>query len=245
RSRTMFARRVFELMACNTLVISNYSRGVENFFGDSVIFLDLNPHALDSLNSSEIDQLREKNLTRVLKEHTYEHRFEKILEVSGVPYRKIEPSISAAVLVRSLEEASRAWTVLRSNVMQFHRKVIVVAPNVNPLAATEILRQYNHSGVVVGVGDLLLTGEVAASELFDASDKVIVLADSTLLPDGDIIARLELHSSYVDFPVVVGEEKEKYTFGTVSTPSVAAVKSEQFTNMLQAINNGSFVAYTV
>src|SRR5699024_8827473 len=89
RSRTMFARRVFELMACNTLVISNYSRGVENFFGDSVIFLDLNPHALDSLNSSEIDQLREKNLTRVLKEHTYEHRFEKILEVSGVPYRKI------------------------------------------------------------------------------------------------------------------------------------------------------------
>ncbi|MCK7580985.1 MAG: DUF3880 domain-containing protein [Chromatiales bacterium] len=36
-SETMFARRVFELMSSNTLVISNYSKGVEKMFGDLVV----------------------------------------------------------------------------------------------------------------------------------------------------------------------------------------------------------------
>src|SRR5690554_3285593 len=39
-SATMFARRVFELMSSNTLVISNYSKGVDKMFGDLVVFAD-------------------------------------------------------------------------------------------------------------------------------------------------------------------------------------------------------------
>ncbi len=33
-SPTMFARRVFELMACNTVVLSNHSDGIVEQFGD-------------------------------------------------------------------------------------------------------------------------------------------------------------------------------------------------------------------
>lgn len=40
QSQTMFARRVFELLASNTIVVSNFSRGVRNFFGDLVISSD-------------------------------------------------------------------------------------------------------------------------------------------------------------------------------------------------------------
>ncbi len=36
----MFARRVFELMASNTLVVSNYSKGVRLLFGELVIASD-------------------------------------------------------------------------------------------------------------------------------------------------------------------------------------------------------------
>lgn len=39
-SNTMFARRVFELMASNTVVLSNYSKGVYRLFGDNVVYLD-------------------------------------------------------------------------------------------------------------------------------------------------------------------------------------------------------------
>ncbi|WP_177428435.1 glycosyltransferase, partial [Candidatus Venteria ishoeyi] len=36
-SKTMFARRVFELMSSNTLVITNYAKGIEHFFKNQVI----------------------------------------------------------------------------------------------------------------------------------------------------------------------------------------------------------------
>ena len=39
-SPTMFARRVFELLASRTMVVSNYSQGVRLFFGDLVISSD-------------------------------------------------------------------------------------------------------------------------------------------------------------------------------------------------------------
>ncbi|WP_152969938.1 glycosyltransferase [Arthrobacter sp. Edens01] len=39
-SQTMFARRVFDLMLCNTHVVSNYSRGLRLMFGDLVISSD-------------------------------------------------------------------------------------------------------------------------------------------------------------------------------------------------------------
>ena len=40
QSQSMFARRVFELLASNTLTVSNYSRGVRLMFGDLVIASD-------------------------------------------------------------------------------------------------------------------------------------------------------------------------------------------------------------
>ena len=40
QSQTMFARRVFEMLACNTVTVGNYSRGVKNYFGDLTIATD-------------------------------------------------------------------------------------------------------------------------------------------------------------------------------------------------------------
>src|SRR5699024_1029851 len=40
QSQSMFARRVFELLASNTLVISNYSRGLRLLFGDLILGSD-------------------------------------------------------------------------------------------------------------------------------------------------------------------------------------------------------------
>ena len=40
QSQTMFARRVFEMLASNTITVGNYSRGVKNLFGDLTICTD-------------------------------------------------------------------------------------------------------------------------------------------------------------------------------------------------------------
>jgi spore maturation protein CgeB len=83
-SQSMFARRVFELMASNTVVVSNLSRGLRLFFGDLVLAGD-DSAALDAglrplwKDDSRYRKHRLMALRAVLREHTYAHRLAYIL----------------------------------------------------------------------------------------------------------------------------------------------------------------------
>jgi len=87
-SETMFARRVFELMACNAVVISNYSKGMKNMFGRNVWFSEE-----DFVYS---DEILEENLYYVFKNHTNHIRFKYILERLGI--RTVEKSYSVLLI---------------------------------------------------------------------------------------------------------------------------------------------------
>ena len=84
QSQSMFARRVFELVASNTLVISNYSRGVRNFFGDCVISSDNGSQIISSISDFKKNGTKNKKikliaLRNVFSSHTYQHRFTYII----------------------------------------------------------------------------------------------------------------------------------------------------------------------
>ncbi len=79
QSQTMFARRVYELLASNTLTVSNYSRGVRLMFGDLVITSDSGSEIIGRLQPFSDDEeragkLRLAGLRKVMTEHTYRHR---------------------------------------------------------------------------------------------------------------------------------------------------------------------------
>ncbi len=83
-SQSMFARRVFELMASNTIVVSNFSRGMRRLFGDLVISSDNNSEIerrLTPLNDSELVYRKHRlmALRKVMSEHTYRHRLHYLL----------------------------------------------------------------------------------------------------------------------------------------------------------------------
>lgn len=86
QSQTMFARRVYELLASNTLVISNFSRGVRQMFGDLVISSDDSYQLRNSLSRVCTDDLYYKKLRllglrNVMSQHTYAHRLAHICSV--------------------------------------------------------------------------------------------------------------------------------------------------------------------
>ena len=75
QSQTMFARRVFELLASNTITVSNFSRGVRLLFGDLVITTDSGSEMVRHLNKVANDdthsrKLRLAALRKVMQEHT-------------------------------------------------------------------------------------------------------------------------------------------------------------------------------
>lgn len=78
QSQSMCARRIFELLACNTVTVSNYSRAIRNLFGDLVICTDDRKRLSDEIlkfNDKEYyAKLRLSGLRKVLSEHTYRER---------------------------------------------------------------------------------------------------------------------------------------------------------------------------
>ncbi len=100
QSQTMFARRVFELLASNTFTISNFSKGIRLLFGDLVVSSD-NPEEVLSIikskesNKNDLLKLKLLSLRKVLKDHTYEDRLAYIIsKVKNKPIPELLPSVA-------------------------------------------------------------------------------------------------------------------------------------------------------
>ncbi|RCL29141.1 methyltransferase type 12 [Pseudomonas sp. AFG_SD02_1510_Pfu_092] len=99
QSQSMFARRVFELLGCNTITVSNFSRGVRLLFGDLVVTTDNGEEMLRRLqllaqNPLNNDKLKLAALRKVMQEHTYTQRLEYVLsKVTGTVTAQRLPEI--------------------------------------------------------------------------------------------------------------------------------------------------------
>lgn len=109
-SPSMFARRVYELMASNTVVVSNYSQGIERVFNKLVINSDDKIEIRQKLsaivhNDITYRKYRLLGLREVMSKHTYQQRLSHINSViSGHSITNKLPSVAIICLVESLDE---------------------------------------------------------------------------------------------------------------------------------------------
>ena len=71
-SRSMFARRVFEIVMCNTTLISNESIGLRETFKNGIWFVD------QDFDGNDAQEVRKENIEFVLRSHTNKARLKKI-----------------------------------------------------------------------------------------------------------------------------------------------------------------------
>lgn len=99
QSGFMFARRTFELLACNTVTVSNYSRGLEVFFGDLIAATNNRERLktqLETFCKTELGyrKYRLAGLRHVLMNHLYEDRLDLIArKVLGCSIKRNLPEI--------------------------------------------------------------------------------------------------------------------------------------------------------
>lgn len=87
-SKTMFSRRVFELLASGTPVISSYSAGIEDMLGD-VVFISQSEEdtraALEKLSDDDYwARASMAGMRKVFAEHTYQHRLEYMADKADI-----------------------------------------------------------------------------------------------------------------------------------------------------------------
>ena len=114
QSQTMFARRVFEMMASNTITVGNYSRGLKNYFGDLTICTDDDrtlEHCLQeySADSCTARKYRLAGLRAVLSGHLYEDRLDYIVQkVFGISLKLELPMIAMVACCQNEHQVSHA-----------------------------------------------------------------------------------------------------------------------------------------
>lgn len=109
QSPTMFSRRVYELLASGTPVVSNYSVGIDNNFGSIVKMgrnvAEFSEHLKRLFSDEEYYRLTVvKGVRAVHSQHTYRHRLTQIMKVIGYNVDLKEPRIIVVSCAKNAEE---------------------------------------------------------------------------------------------------------------------------------------------
>jgi predicted nucleic acid-binding Zn-ribbon protein len=118
-SPTMFSRRVFELLACGTAVVSTESVGVEQTLGDVVSIVESSREATEALTKLQDEgywrELTQSGRRRVLGEHTYRHRLAEVAGALGFNVAAYPgEEVAALALVDDVDQARRFRAVVAS-----------------------------------------------------------------------------------------------------------------------------------
>lgn len=139
-SPTMFSRRVFELLACGTPVISSYSKGIDTMLGSDLVLMSKDQETTAKLlrrvleDSEYRERLALRGQRTVFSEHTYSHRLKQILDSIGFETEALPlPTMTMLAAVNSPAEAVCAWE--NYNRQRFsQRRLILCAANASAVA---------------------------------------------------------------------------------------------------------------
>jgi len=202
-SDTMFARRIFEVMSSNTLVVSNYSRGVGRLFGDNVVFID----GTTPPDLSDEDAKREYCLYSVLQHHTYKHRFEQILQDIGMAYQEDIPIVTFRYQVDGINSAIEAVRHFYSMDWDNKKCVLVVDESCQIGELQDIVCRFNVGAVTVYSSHYENTYK---SKINVATFGYVINATTGI--SCDFVRKALAHTCYLDDDIVIIAGSDKFKF---------------------------------
>lgn len=172
QSQTMFARRVYELLASNTITISNFSQGVRLLFGDLVITTDDGKEVVSRLQKMEetehgVERLKLAALRKVISEHTYQDRLnyiqEKVLDI------EIQQKLPSIGIVSKIKNSAQFNNLLKNVLKQqgVQQELLIVVTNQKLKHKVE--RELKAVSIPVSVMLNKELNKLQLSELFSAS----------------------------------------------------------------------------
>jgi FkbM family methyltransferase len=133
-SQTMFARRIYELLASNTVTVSNFSRGLRMLFGDLVVSSDEGEEIvrrLENFCGEEVNERRFRlaGLRKVMREHTYQDRLRYIAsKTSQISLKKDLPKVAIVSLIKNRKEFDIIVSSFNSQTYE-ERSLFLIVPD--------------------------------------------------------------------------------------------------------------------
>ncbi len=236
KSKTMFARRAFELMLCNTLVLSNYSEGMHNLFGDNVVFI-----SKDKIDLSNSKEKRINNLYNVLKNHTYSNRFRQILNLINYNYLPDDDTITIYYIVNTQSEIDDVLEHYESIIYYSKKLVILLSDQIpNHLIKNLYLKYANDEVSLYSLHYLLNYNGVISNDT-----PYFIIADLQL--KNDFIEKAILHYSYIETKIGIALG-DKFTFKKINDINNVLFHKEHLEDAFKKMfkdKNNEFSVYTI
>ena len=198
-SRTMFARRMFELALSNVNIVTNYSLGVDEIFKDNVFFFDKSDELPDF--NQDYEEKRMNNLYNVLENHTYTKRWKQILDTIGFDYIEDEDYVDVIYKIDSIDNID---SVLDNfNKISYPKKTLKVLTkdmSMDEEKYGEVCEIYHESEINKLKNDI-------------NSEFWILLDDKT---DSDFIKKAILHYQYLNKRISICEGEDKFSLDSVA-----------------------------
>ncbi|WP_246942798.1 CgeB family protein [Bacillus pinisoli] len=210
-SPTMFSRRVFEILASNTPVVSSESLGIENLLGDLVIAtsdFDKLKERIDLLFNDELyfKKIRLQSLRKVLEEHSYKVRVEEMFNNMGYPFLLDDLAVTAVAIVRSHEDYKELLE--QYNRQTFKNKKLVILLDIFD-GYLEIFNRENNKDVKTYLLDYIHHYD-SINDIIQTDYFAPLHLENYYGPN--YLKDMILSTLYTDETIIVKQEGEEYTY---------------------------------
>ena len=224
-SPTMFSRRVFELLACGTPVISAYALGIEQMLGADIVSMSEDGETTRAMLARllEDDEYRERLALRgqrkVFTEHTYAHRLDMLLRTIGLDGHTVQrPKIAVVALVGQPADVAAAVESFRRQ--EYGRKeLILCATRVDLMGELDRQRGPLSRSVRIVAQEGAAWPKLLAAALQDCQADFIVPMNSQDYYGAHYLTDYAHASLYADAPAI--GKATHYTCAPGGSPEVA------------------------
>jgi spore maturation protein CgeB len=231
-SPTMFARRVYEALACGTPTVSNYSEGIDKLFGDLVCVSESDQDLAEAFerlfkNEKEYRRIAVEGIRRVLKEHTYSERLEKIVHMLQLPYQKVSQNIVVIGQANSSEEVQTLIEKFQKQTYN-NKRLLVICPEELATQEHEQVQLYSLDSFIQTYSNIV---EIEDCDYLAVMNPAVEYADTHLLD-------LVLATKYAPWEIITVDNSDELKFEqledadmalSIVKPSLFAVMSSEET----------------
>ena len=133
-STTMFSRRVFELLASGTAVVTGYALGIDTLLKGLTLLCNTQEETKNALemliNNPEIrERLIVRGIRDVMEKHTYFHRFSTILDKVGLQSEgAFERNVTFVGVSNTAEDTQKLIDVFESQAGCDNKELLIILP---------------------------------------------------------------------------------------------------------------------
>ncbi|MGD6894537.1 CgeB family protein [Bacillus infantis] len=213
-SPTMFARRVYEGLASGTPIVSNHSDGVKRLFGDLICVSEDEGEIAEAFrvlfeDEAEYRRIAKEGINRVLSEHTYSDRLEKICATLGLPFARKELGILVYAKARDESEAVMAVENFRRQKWENKRLCLLMENEIpDSLVEDSLISVWNEEEYFSSCQNLLMEQDYDYAALFKPEESY----------HEDFLFNLALASLYAPWEVIGEHGQDGLYYGQV--PSI-------------------------